>query len=301
MRRREQRQILLLLSFWFTHGVAMEPGVEPADERIIEVHPFMLSSVEASLQKLKDNNLYSPDVDAEDPIVQEAREAFQNQVEQGTWIEGQWDDGSRWKSSTRCGLGLYVFGTGDMDAGEKLINDAALKDGSTWASYYLGIIELITEEEPDAFVALEHFKKAAKANPEHIGPNWYRHIMAVAGWHAADLKDNWLSWLDGLLCKRSKVSLSYPLAVYARKCQDTFGAELLCLEVAARHKNAHQRTAIKELYHYSVHNYDGTRYPEAQKAERILRSIGSHTRYHLIQEAIRLLDERKNGQRIEKD
>jgi hypothetical protein len=311
----------MILSFYSMQSIAMEdagseksfvldhassPAISEQSVdvgHVIEVHPFMTSNVDQSLQKIKDNGVYGPGTDEDNPIIRDARIVFEEQVEKGFWIEGAWNDREKWKASTRCGLGLCTFLTGNVKEGKKLIVRAAYLDHSAWAHYYLGLIELVTKKKPNIAPALQHFKKAHENNPNHIPAHWYRHIMAMLGYRhsaPADLqpKDNWVTWADKCLVLEEKIELSYPLASCARTCRDEVGAEMMCLKVAAENKNVYQKAAIGRLCYCCFPQKNGAPHRYAREAEEILRDIGTRSEYREIQEAVRKLDEIKENERV---
>lgn len=232
-----------------------------------EVHPFMLSTVDQPLQSIKGKKL-AAFTDYTDPEIIAVGAVFKAQLSQGKWIYGTWEDGSQWKANSRCGLGLFLRLVGKTKAAMRLIQKAADEDGSSWARYYMGFMELISGGNID--LAFDHFQRAHKANPEQIPAHWYRHLMTVSGWQAEQQKNNWMVWFEELNCKRLKHELSYPLSLYARLCNDNVGAEMLCLRDAATHSNMYRANAINVLYHYTIRKQDGTMHPQAQEATDIL-------------------------------
>ena len=269
MRRLEISQIIVL-SFYFMHISAMES--------MVEVHPFMLSNADQSLQIIKDKHLYGSSRAEKAPEVEAARAVFDDSQE--AWTYGTWDDGAQWKSNRRCGLGLLELLSGDRQMGIMLIAAAVRKDNSAWARYYLGLLTLVAGTMKDPIsAAFEHFKKAHEINPHHIPSHWYRHIMAVTGWKTDDWrvepKQNWMIWFDRQLCGNYRNKLGYPLAVYARECHDQIGAEMLCLQMAARYPNEYQDNALRALYRYCIKVEHGAPHQYAQQAETLLREKAS--------------------------
>jgi hypothetical protein len=267
MRRLEM--LVIMFSFYAMHINAMESEVE--------VHPFMLFKVDQSLQAIKDQHRYGIFRDENAPEVQAARAMFDDSQE--AWTYGTWDDGVRWKSNRRCGLGLIELLSGDKQMGTMLIAAAVRKDKSAWAHYYIGLLTLVVGGMKDPIsAAFEHFKQAHEKSP-HIPSHWYRHIMAVTGWKVddwkAEPKQNWMIWFDRQLCGEYRDELGYPLAVYARACRDEVGAELLCLQMAARYPNKYQDDALRGLYEYSTKIEHGAPHPYAQRAEELLREKAS--------------------------
>jgi hypothetical protein len=271
MRRVEKK--IILLSFYVMHIGAMEP---------IEVHPFMLSSVDQSLQAIKSSECYGLFYDEKNPALKQARQILKDHSPDDPWMYGEWEDGSQWKVNLRCGVGLLELLRGRSNQAEKMIADAINEDNSAWARYYAGLLTLTRGKKEDRIpTAFEHFKKAHEDNPHQIVSHWYRHIMAMAGWEAAP-KDNWVTWLDAFLCRNHKRELGYPLAVYARKCNDTIGAEMLCLKVAATQRTRYQEKALIDLYKYSAKKVNGLAHPYAQEAEELLRNLATQKQRHYI-------------------
>ena len=288
MCRRKRQQIMIILIFTVMYLDAMES--------MQEIHPFMLPSVNQSLQAIKDSHSYGFFSDENNPVLQQARAVFNDHVVRGTWMYGQCENGSDWKMNTRCGKGLFELLIGNNKNGITLIQRAADEDQSSWAHYYLGLLILVAGKmDKPLSKAFEHFQKAHRDNPHQVASYWYRHIMAIAGWNA-QLKNNWMTWLDQRLCANHKKTLSYPLAVYARTCNDTVGAEMLCLKEAAIHHNPYRDKAIGALYRYCLPKEDGSLHPYAQEAETILREIASKRNgYYLARTAINRLDEKNEA------
>jgi hypothetical protein len=281
MRRLVKKQIMMM-SFCVMQMCAMDS--------IIEVHPFMHSGIHVSLQAIKDKQIYGLFRDKEACEVQAARKVFIDNMNGDSWIHGKWDDGSRWKMSARCGVGLLELLSGNQDKAKDLIVNAMREDKSAWAHYYVGIFVLIAGKMENPIpTAFKYFQQAHQDNPDHIPSHWYRHIMAMAGWNA-EQKNNWMIWLDTLLCKNYKIRLSYPLALYGRKYNDQVGAEMLCLEVAARYPNEYQRNAINDLQTYCLKGNDSTGHPYAHQADALLREIASKRSGYLARIAVGKLD-----------
>lgn len=285
MLRVEKKQIMMM-SFCFAQICAMEP--------IIEIHPFMYSGINTSLQLIKDKEIYGISRDRKAAAVKDARKVFIDNMNGDSWIYGAWDDGSPWKMSARCGVGLLELLSGDQDGAKVLIVDAMREDKSAWARYYVGILVLIAGKmENPIGTAFKYFQKAHEDNPDHIPSHWYRHIMAIAGWDA-ERKENWVTWVDNLICRNYKKNLSYPLALYARKYNDQVGAEMLCLEVAARYPNQYQVNALNDLEGYCLKKKDETEHPYAQQSEALLRELAGQRGGYLARAVVGRLDDFRN-------